>query len=253
MLLLRRLLASRHHASLLWSPSTWAAGRRHCHGRELTHRQWRGSRIVGDEYRDAYLTACEEPDSFWPDVAKRLVWDRKWIRVIDDYHKPFTKWFPGGEISVCYNAVDRHVAAGKGDHVAIIYDSPVTNVIAKITYKELKDQVSRVAGVLKKWGIRKGDRVIIYMPMIPETIYAMLACSRIGAIHSLVFGGFAAKELAVRINHAQADACLSANFGIEPKRTVPYKAILDEAINISDYKPKKCLIFLRPGQARRAI
>ncbi|KAL1487247.1 hypothetical protein MTO96_031044 [Rhipicephalus appendiculatus] len=198
------------------------------------------SRIVGAEYREAYLTAYEEPDAFWPDVAKKLVWERKWIRVIDDFHKPFTKWFPGGEISVCYNAVDRHVEAGKGNNVAIIYDSPVTNVITKITYKELKDQVSRVAGVLKKWGIRKGDRVIIYMPMIPETIYAMLACARIGAIHSLVFGGFAAKELA-------ADACLSANFGIEPKRTVPYKSILDEAINISDYKPKKCLIFLRPG------
>lgn len=247
---MRRLLASRAHASLLWSPASWAAGRRHCHGRELTHKQWRGprSRIIGAEYREAYQSASEEPDAFWPDVAKNLVWDRKWIRVIDDYNRPFTKWFPGGEISVCYNAVDRHVEAGKGDNVAIIYDSPVTNVIAKITYKELKDQVSRLAGVLKKWGIRKGDRVIIYMPMIPETIYAMLACSRIGAIHSLVFGGFAAKELAVRINHAQADACLSANFGIEPKRTVPYKSILDEAINLSAYKPKKCLIFLRPGQ-----
>ncbi|KAH6936971.1 hypothetical protein HPB50_024705 [Hyalomma asiaticum] len=217
--------------------------RRHCHGRELrVHKPRRGSRIVGPEYGDAYQLALEQPDAFWPDVADKLVWDRKWIRVIDDYRRPFTKWFPGGEISVCYNAVDRHVDAGKGDNVAIIYDSPVTNVVTKITYKELKEQVSRVAGVLKKWGIRKGDRVVIYMPMIPETIYAMLACSRIGAIHSLVFGGFAAKELA-------ADACLSANFGIEPKRTVPYKAILDEAINISEYKPKKCLIFLRPGQA----
>lgn len=193
--------------------------------------------------------AVEEPDLFWAETAARLTWYRKWDTVLDQSRKPRVKWFPGGEISVCYNAVDRHVEAGRGDKVAIIYDSPVTKTVTKITYKELQDQVSRVAGVLKKWGIRKGDRVVIYMPMIPETIYAMLACARIGAVHSLVFGGFAAKELAVRINHAQADACLSANFGIEPKRTVPYKTILDEAIEISEYKPKKCLIFMRPGQA----
>ncbi|XP_049521913.1 LOW QUALITY PROTEIN: acyl-CoA synthetase short-chain family member 3, mitochondrial-like [Dermacentor silvarum] len=252
MLLLRRLLLlPRGAKSHCWSPALpWTCGRRHCHGRSLTERHGRGgASVVGADYADAYRTALEEPDAFWPEVASSLVWDRKWIRVIDDHRSPFTKWFPGGEISVCYNAVDRHVEAGRGDNVAIIYDSPVTNMVAKITYKELKEQVSRVAGVLKGWGIRKGDRVIIYMPMIPETIYAMLACSRIGAIHSLVFGGFAAKELAVRINHAKADACLSANFGIEPKRTVPYKTILDEAIRISEHKPKKCLIFLRPGQA----
>ncbi|XP_042142425.1 acyl-CoA synthetase short-chain family member 3, mitochondrial [Ixodes scapularis] len=153
--------------------------------------------------------------------------------------------FPGGEISVCYNAVDRHVEAGKGDKVAIIHDSPVTQTVTKITYTQLKEQVSKVASVLSKWGIKKGDRVIIYMPMIPESVYGMLACARIGAVHSLVFGGFAAKELAVRINHAQAEACLSVNFGIEAKKLVPYKAILDEAISLSEYKPKKCLIFLR--------
>ncbi|KAH9374081.1 hypothetical protein HPB48_005350 [Haemaphysalis longicornis] len=198
----------------------------------------------------AYQMALEEPDAFWPDVAMGLVWDRKWVRVIDDHRRPFTSGFRAARSAYATTRVDRHVAAGQGDKVAIIYDSPVTNTVAKITYKELKEQVSRLAGVLKKWGIRKGDRVVIYMPMIPETIYAMLACSRIGAVHSLVFGGFAAKELAVRINHAQGGRLPVGHFGIEPKETVPYKTILDEAIQISEYKPKKCLIYMRAGQAR---
>ncbi|KAG0414361.1 hypothetical protein HPB47_008490, partial [Ixodes persulcatus] len=204
----------------------------------------------GTVYDKTYQRSIELPEVFWPQVAENLVWERKWTRVVDDVKRPFTKWFPGGEISVCYNAVDRHVEAGKGDKVAIIHDSPVTQTVTKITYKQLKEQVSKVASVLSKWGIKKGDRVIIYMPMIPESVYGMLACARIGAVHSLVFGGFAAKELAVRINHAQADACLSVNFGIEAKRLVPYKSILDEAISLSEYKPKKCLIFLRGKEDR---
>ncbi|XP_040078418.1 acyl-CoA synthetase short-chain family member 3, mitochondrial [Ixodes scapularis] len=204
----------------------------------------------GTVYDKTYQRSIELPEVFWRQVAENLVWERKWTRVVDDVKRPFTKWFPGGEISVCYNAVDRHVEAGKGDKVALIHDSPVTQTVTKITYKQLKGQVSKVASVLSKWGIKKGDRVIIYMPMIPESVYGMLACARIGAVHSLVFGGFAAKELAVRINHAQADACLSVNFGIEAKRLVPYKTILDEAISLSEYKPKKCLIFMRGEEDR---
>ncbi|XP_064480076.1 acyl-CoA synthetase short-chain family member 3, mitochondrial-like isoform X2 [Ornithodoros turicata] len=199
-------------------------------------------------YDDVFRQSIEGSREFWAQKAAYLAWDTKWDMILDDRDVFFPKWFAGGKISVCYNAVDRHVEAGLGERVAIIHDSPVTNSITKITYSELQKQVSQVAGVLHEWGVQKGDRVIIYMPMIPESIYGMLACSRIGAVHSLVFGGFSAQELAVRISHAQAVVCLSANFGIEPKRTVPYKDILDDAINMSQHKPKKCLIFERPGQ-----
>ncbi|KAI6079378.1 Propionate--CoA ligase [Aix galericulata] len=154
---------------------------------------------------------------------------------------------PGGELNICYNAVDRHVENGRGDHVAIIYDSPVTNTKEKITYKELLEQVSKLADVMVRHGVKKGDRVVIYMPMIPQTIYCMLACARIGAIHSLIFGGFASKELAVRIDHAKPKLIVTASFGVEPKRKVEYISLLEGALARVQNKPEKVLIYRRPN------
>ena len=174
-------------------------------------------------YQLIYQQSIDDPDGFWAAAADQLHWYKKWDRVIDMQAKPVPRWFEGGEINTCYNAVDRHVESGLGDQTAIIYDSPITNQQTKISYAELLDQVSRFAGVLKKHGAGKGDRVIIYMPMIPEAAIAMLACARIGAIHSVVFGGFAANELATRIDDAKPVIIVSASCGIEPGRVVKYK------------------------------
>ncbi|KAK6191948.1 hypothetical protein SNE40_003518 [Patella caerulea] len=198
-------------------------------------------------YDKAFSRANNTPEEFWAEAADGVVWSRKWNKVLDNSNAPFTKWFSGGEISTCYNAVDRHVEAGKGDNLAIIHDSPVTNTIEKITYKQLLQQVSLFAGVLRKYGVGKGDVVLIYMPMIPQAVIAMLACTRLGAIHSLVFGGFAAKELSTRITHAEPKVIVSASCGVEPNRVVPYKPMLTEALNNTQFKPNKCIIFNRPG------
>ena len=185
------------------------------------------------KYEEAFRESLENPEAFWARAAEEIDWDKKCDRVLDQSNSPFFKWFPGAMLNTCFNAVDRHVLRGRGDQTAIIYDSPVTNTIQKITYSELKERVSKTAGFLKSLGVVKGDRVLIYMPMIPEAVIGMLACARLGAIHSVVFGGFAPKELAVRIDDASPKVVLSASCGIEGQRVIPYKPLLDEAIEIA--------------------
>ncbi|MGB6065339.1 MAG: propionyl-CoA synthetase [Desulfomonilaceae bacterium] len=198
------------------------------------------------KYEEAFSESLENPEGFWGRAAEEIVWDKKWDRVLDQSNSPFFKWFPGAMLNTCFNAVDRHVLGGRGNQTAIIYDSPVTGVIDKITYLQLKERVSKTAGFLKGLGVGKGDRVLLYMPMIPEAVIGMLACARLGAIHSVVFGGFAPKELAVRIDDASPKAILSASCGIEGQRVIPYKPLLDEAIEIAGPKPEKCVIYQRP-------
>jgi propionyl-CoA synthetase len=198
------------------------------------------------KYEEAFRESLENPEAFWARAAEEIDWDKKWDRVLDQSNSPFFKWFPEAMLNTCFNAVDRHVLRGRGDQTAIIYDSPVTNTIQKITYAELKERVAKTAGFLKSLGVVKGDRVLIYMPMIPEAVIGMLACARLGAIHSVVFGGFAPKELAVRIDDASPKVVLSASCGIEGQRVIPYKPLLDEAIEIAGPTPEKCIIYQRP-------
>ena len=198
------------------------------------------------EYRKLFEKSINDPEKFWSEAAADIHWDEPWRRVLDDAHPPFYRWFDGAKMNTCYNAVDRHAEGGRADQPAIIYDSPVTSTKAVITYGQLLDRVSRTAGMLARLGVGRGDRVVIYMPMIPEAAIAMLACARIGAIHSVVFGGFAARELAIRIDDAKPKVILSASCGIEPKGPIPYKPLLDEAIERSSHKPDHCIIFQRP-------
>jgi propionyl-CoA synthetase len=193
-----------------------------------------------------YERSLKDPEAFWAEAAKELHWHRKWDKVLDDSGKPFYRWFAGGEINTCYNALDRHVEYGRGAQAALIYDSPVTQTVKSWTYGQLREWVARFAGALAAQGITRGDRVIIYMPMIPEAVVAMLACARLGAIHSVVFGGFAANELAKRINDAAPKLIVSASCGIEPNRVVEYKPLLDEAIQLAQTKPERCIIVQRP-------
>jgi propionyl-CoA synthetase len=198
-------------------------------------------------YAELHARSLKDPQGYWGAVADDLVWTRKWDRVLDDSRPPFYRWFAGGELNTCYNALDRHLAA-RGDQPALIYDSPVTNTVRSYTYRQLTDEVARFAGVLAGVGVGKGDRVIIYMPMVPEAVIAMLACARIGAIHSVVFGGFAANELAARIDDSGAKAIVSASCGIEIQKVIPYKPLLDAAINLARYKPQHCVVLRRPMQ-----
>ena len=197
------------------------------------------------DYANVFAESIDQPELFWAKAAEGIDWYRKYDLVLDGSNPPFYRWFSGGMMNTCYNAVDRHVENGRADQVAIIYDSPVTDTKIKVTYKELQQKVSRLAGGLQRLGIGKGDTVIIYMPMILEAAYAMLACARIGAIHSVVFGGFAAHELAIRINHAQPRVILTASGAIEGKKTLSYKPIVDEAIRIAEHKVEKCILFQR--------
>ncbi|OIR10108.1 acetyl-coenzyme A synthetase [mine drainage metagenome] len=197
-------------------------------------------------YDLAHKRSLQDPAGFWGDAAKEIDWYKPWDQVLDASNPPFYRWFSGAMCNTCYNAVDRHVEKGRADQAAIIYDSPVTNTIRTYTYREVQDQVSRLAGVLAGLGVVKGDRVIVYMPMIPEAAFAMLACARIGAIHSVVFGGFAANELATRINDALPKVILSASCGIEVSKVIPYKPLLDHAIELSDHKPSHTVVLQRP-------
>ncbi|MBL4740253.1 MAG: propionyl-CoA synthetase [Sneathiella sp.] len=197
-------------------------------------------------YEEDFKKSLTNPEEFWADAAQGITWYKKWDRVLDDDNSPFTKWFGGGEMNTCYNCLDRHVEAGRGEQDALIYDSPMTNMVEKYTYRQLTDIVARFAGGLDSLGIKKGDRVIIYMPMIPEAAIAMLACARIGAIHSVVFGGFAAKELATRIDDAKPKTIIAGSCGLEPGRIVEYKPLLDDAIDIAEHKPSSCVILQRP-------
>ena len=198
------------------------------------------------QYKEIYAHSLNDPESFWGEAAQALHWDKPWKKVLDRDARPAPRWFTGGQLNTCYNALDRHVAAGRGEQAALIYDSPVTQSKKTYSYAELTDVVSRFAGVLRDQGVSKGDRVLIYMPMIPEAAIAMLASARLGAIHSVVFGGFASNELATRINDAEPKVIVSASCGIEPNRVVEYKPLLDEAIELSDHKPSSCVIYARP-------
>ncbi len=197
-------------------------------------------------YEEAYAQSIQDPNGFWGKAAENVHWYKKWDRVLDDSNPPFYRWFTGGVLNTCHNCLDLHVDEGIGDQAALVYDSPVTGTIRTYTYRQLRDEVAKFAGALAGLGVAKGDRVIVYMPMIPEAAIAMLACARIGAVHSVVFGGFAAKELAVRINDAKPKVIVSASCGIEVKRVIPYKPLLDGAIDMAEAKPQKCIIFQRP-------
>jgi len=203
-------------------------------------------------YAQAFDRALLDPEGFWGQAATAIDWYRQADRVLDDDESPFTRWFVGGELNTCHNCVDRHVAAGHGERAAIIYDSPVTGSVSRLSYAQLLDEVSRVAGALVGLGVGKGDRVVIYMPMIPEAVVGMLACARIGAVHSVVFGGFAAEQLAKRIDDAEPKVVLSASCGIEGSRVLPYKPLLDAAIELSSCPPEHCVVLARP-QARAEL
>ena len=203
---------------------------------------------MAGEYQQVYNAWKADPEGFWAKEAETIDWYKKWDKVLDDSEKPIYRWFKGASVNTAYNALDRHVENGRADQLALIYDSPVTNTIKKFTYRELRDEVAKFAGVLQSNGVEKGDRVIVYMPMVPGAVIAMLACARLGAIHSVVFGGFAAKELATRINDAKPKVIVSASCGIEVARVIEYKPLLDEAIELSkaDARPAKCIILQRP-------
>ena len=197
-------------------------------------------------YQQTYNDSMARPEDFWAHAATAIDWIQPWDSVVDDSGAPFYQWFPGARLNTCYNALDRHIDNGRGEQTALIYDSPVTDSKQKFSFAQLRDEVALVAGALTSMGVGKGDRVVIYMPMIPQTVMAMLACARIGAIHSVVFGGFASAQLAERIDDAQPKVILSASCGIEVNRLIHYKPLLDAAIELAAHKPEHCLIYQRP-------
>jgi propionyl-CoA synthetase len=200
-------------------------------------------------YEQEYRRSLDDPEGFWGEVAEDVRWTKRWDRVLDRSKAPLYRWFRGGELNTCFNAVDRHVEEGRAEQLALIWDSPLAGETRKLTYRELRDEVARFAGALRDQGVQRGDRVIIYMPMVPEAVVAMLACARLGAIHSVVFGGFASHELAARVDHAQPKLVVSASCGIEPgPRTIAYKPLLDKALEMSKHKPDRCIILQRPQQ-----
>lgn len=198
------------------------------------------------QYESLFQYSLEQPEAFWAAQADELEWYKKPETILSKDANGFDRWYAGGQLNTCYLAVDYHVKNGRADQTALIYDSPVTNTVRKFSYAEVQTQVAQLAGALRNLGVEKGDRVVIYMPMIPETAFAMLACARLGAVHSVVFGGFAPHELAIRIEDAEPKVVISASCGIEFDRVLPYKPLLDEAIAIADFKPNHCLIFQRP-------
>ena len=196
-------------------------------------------------YRDVYRASIADRDGFWAQAAEAVTWTRAPQRVLEDSHPPFYRWFPDAELNTCANALDRHVESGRGDQAALIYDSPVTGTKRVYSYRELLGETALFAGVLRDLGVGAGDRVVLYMPMIPEAVIAMLACARLGAVHSVVFGGFAAHELATRIDDARPVVIVSASCGIEPSRVVEYKPMLDHALEQSEHQPDACVIVQR--------
>ena len=197
-------------------------------------------------FDEIHARSIKDPAGFWGEAAEAIFWRKKWDKVIDDSRAPFYRWFAGGVTNTCYNCLDRHVEGGRGEQPALIYDSPVTGSSRIYSYDDLLYEVAMFAGALAKRGVGKGDRVIVYMPMIPEAVIAMLACARLGAIHSVVFGGFAANELATRIDDASPKAIVSASCGVEPNRVVAYKPLLDAAIEMASHKPETCIVLQRP-------
>src|SRR5512138_350627 len=197
-------------------------------------------------YHDVYARALADPEGFWAEAAREIDWIEPAKKIFDASVGAYGRWYTGAKVNTCYNALDRHVAGGRADQVALIHDSPLTNSISKFTYAEMLKEVQTLAAVMADFGVAKGDRVILYMPLVPEAVFAMLACARIGAVHSVVFGGFAAKELATRIDDAKPKLILSASCGIEPGRIVQYKPLLDAAIQLASSKPSACIILQRP-------
>ena len=208
-------------------------------------------------YKNTYASSLAEPEAYWAEQAERLHWDRRWDRVLDDARTPEQpeayRWFAGGRLNTCYNALDRHVENGRAEQAALIYDSPLTGTIRSYSYRELRDAVALFAGALQAQGVQTGDRVVIYLPMVPEAAIAMLACARIGAVHSVVFGGFAAPELAKRIDDAKPVLIVAASCGIEPGRVLAYKPLLDQAIELATHKPARCIVLQRPQCAATLV
>ena len=202
---------------------------------------------MNQKLSDIYLKSLKEPENFWGEISNDIFWFKKPTKILNKSKSPFYKWFEDGVTNTCYNALDLHIYNGLGDKIALIYDSPITGAKSKYTYSQLREKVSKFAWALRNQGINKGDRVIIYMPMIPEAVIAMLACSRIGAIHSVVFGGFASNELANRIEDSKAKILITASCGFEPGRTIEYKPLIDKAIEISKHKPNKTILYQRSG------
>ncbi|MCL4129602.1 UNVERIFIED_CONTAM: hypothetical protein GTU68_050729, partial [Idotea baltica] len=211
------------------------------------------SSLASSNYDAVYRRSLEHPEDFWGEVAGGVQWMKPFEKVLDHSDPPFTKWFVGGTLNTSYNALDRHVLRGNGERTAIIYDSPIAGKKVKFTYRELRERVSRMAGALSSLGVQKGDVVIIYMGMIPETVIAMLAAARIGAVHNLVFGGFAAPQLSARIDHSKPKVAICASVGLEPSRVIDYKEILDEAIRLSSHSPKHCIVLNREGFERASL
>jgi propionyl-CoA synthetase len=197
------------------------------------------------EYAEQYRRSLTDPEAFWLEAADEIEWTRKPARALDTSNAPFFRWFPDGELNTSSNALDRHVESGRGEQNALIWDSPVTATVRHYTYRELRDEVAKFAGALRSLGVEKGDRVIIYMPMVPEAVVAMLACARIGAVHSVVFGGFAPKELAARVEDCEPKAILAASCGIEPARVVEYKPIIDAALEMTTHQPDTVVVLQR--------
>ena len=209
-----------------------------------SHRGYVGF-MSGSSYSSVYRSSLEHPEQFWANAAQDIDWITPWTDVMESDGGPVPRWFVGGELNTCYNALDRHADGGRGDQAALIYDSAVTGTVATYTYSELRDEVARFAGVLAARGITKGDRVVIYMPMIPQAAIAMLACARLGAVHSVVFGGFASRELAIRIDDCRPKAVISASCGVEVDRVIEYKPLLDAAIDLAEHKPDHTIIYQR--------
>ncbi|MDA0702740.1 MAG: propionyl-CoA synthetase [Proteobacteria bacterium] len=208
---------------------------------------------MSGEFDEAYRCSIEDPEGFWAEAAQGIDWIEPWDQVLDDSKSPFTRWFVGAKVNTCWNALDRHVEGGRADQLALIHDSPITGSQTKFTFRELRDAVALFAGALAARGVGKGDRVIVYMPMVPEAAIAMLACARLGAVHSVVFGGFAANELAVRIDDCQPKAIVSASCGIEPTRIIEYKPLLDGAIEMAKHKVGTCMVLQRPQCAATMV
>lgn len=197
-------------------------------------------------YHEVFERSIHDPDAFWGEAAEALRWSRRWDTVLDRQAAPSPRWFVGGRLNTAENALDRHVDEGYGDQIALIHDSAMTGTVRTFTYRELTDAVARFAGALARLGVTRGDRVVIYLPMVPEAPIAMLACARLGAVHSVVFGGFASHELATRLDDAKPKVVVSASSGLEPGRTVPYKPLLDRAIELAQHPPERCVILQRP-------
>src|SRR5258706_15549609 len=200
-------------------------------------------------YHQVHARSLRDPEGFWGEAARDIDWIEPAKKIFDPAMGPYGRWFTGAVVNTCYNALDRQVAAGRADQVALIHDSPLAGSVTKFTYAQMLHEVKTLAAIMADFGVAKGDRVILYMPMVPEAVIAMLACARIGAVHSVVFGGFAAKELATRIEDAKPKLIFSASCGLEPGRIVQYKPLLDEAIKLSSVKPQACIILQRPQQS----